>query len=54
MKYVTTHEFPPIPDRRWDWSAVTNDYEPGGPVGMGPTEIDALRDLLEQIEESKS
>jgi hypothetical protein len=49
----TFYEFPPIPDRRWDWSAVTDDYEPGHPIGRGPTEADAVRDLLEQLEEPK-
>lgn len=39
----------PIPDRRYDWSAVTDSYEPGMPVGYGATEEAAIQDLLELI-----
>lgn len=48
---VTSHEFPPIPDRRWDWSAVRDGYEPGEPIGRGATEAAAIADLLEQEQE---
>lgn len=41
----THYEPPPIPVRSYDWSAVTDDYEPGDPVGYGPTEGEALDDL---------
>jgi hypothetical protein len=52
MKIRTEYVFPPIPDRRWDWSAVDDDtYESGCPIGTGPTEKAAIADLLEQIEE---
>lgn len=52
MKLRTTHEYPPIPDRRWDWSAVDDDtYEGGCPIGHGATEAEAIADLLAQIEE---
>lgn len=50
-RIITEYEYPPIPDRRWDWSAVRGDYEPGDPIGRGPTEADAIRDLLDQEEE---
>jgi len=55
MKYrprriSTTFEYPPIPSRAWDWSAVRDGYEPGDPIGRGPTESDAIRDLLDQEE----
>jgi hypothetical protein len=43
---------PPIPDRRYDWSAVTDDYEPGHPVGHGETEEAAIRDLIEKLEDA--
>jgi hypothetical protein len=43
---------PPIPDRRYDWSAVTDDYEPGHPVGHGETEEAAIADLVEQLEDA--
>ena len=50
-KYITRYEYPPIPDRRWDWSAVTDEYDGTGPVGEGATEREALLDLLDQLEE---
>jgi hypothetical protein len=43
---------PPIPDRRYDWSAVTDDYEPGHPVGHGETEEAAIRSLIEKLEDA--
>ena len=39
----------PIPMRQFDWSAVTDDYEPGHPIGFGATETEAIRDLTEQL-----
>lgn len=48
---LTTHEFPPIPVRDMDWSAVRDGYEPGCPIGRGPTEADAIADLIEQEQE---
>lgn len=50
MKIRTNHEFPPIPDRRWDWSAIDEEtYDPEGCniIGRGPTEQAAITDLLE-------
>jgi hypothetical protein len=44
----TEYIYPPIPDRRYDWQAVRDDYEPGMPIGMGYTELDAVKDLIEQ------
>lgn len=51
----TTHEFPPIPIRSWDWSAIFDDTYCGCPdchcpVGTGPTEEAAIADLLENYE----
>jgi len=52
MKYrprriITEFEYPPIPSRAWDWSAVRDGYEPGDPIGRGTTENAAIRDLLD-------
>lgn len=47
----TEHIKPPIPDRNHDWQAVTDNYEPGQPIGHGQTEADAVYDLYMQIEE---
>jgi hypothetical protein len=48
---VTNYDYPPIPIRNMDWSAVTDNYEPGEPIGHGPTEADAVMDLFIQIAE---
>lgn len=42
----TEYVYPPIPDRRFDWSAVRHGYDIGDPIGRGPTEQDAIDDLL--------
>lgn len=56
----TSHDYPPIPDRSMDWSAVEDNYDcdcdqdgyfSNSPVGHGATEREAIDDLLEQIEE---
>jgi len=44
-KIITEFIYPPIPNRRFDWSAVTDNYEPGCPIGYGPTEQAAIDDL---------
>ena len=51
---ITEHVYPPIPSRTTDWSAVTDNYEPGAPMGWGRTEQDAIDDLLEQLLEDAS
>ncbi len=59
----TTHDYPPIPIRSMDWSAVDDDtydvdcdqdgYFSTSPVGHGPTEEAAIADLLEQLEDEE-
>ena len=52
MKIKTEFVYPPIPDRRFDWSAVNDDtYDAGCPIGYGRTEQEAIDDLMEQLEE---
>ena len=51
-KIITHYDFPPIPVRAFDWSAVRDGYEPGMPVGRGATEQAAIADLIER--EAKS
>lgn len=48
---IRTHnEFPPIPDRLFDWSAVDDEtYEPGCPIGWGSSERAAIQDLLIEL-----
>ena len=47
---ITTHVYPPIPDRRFDWCATFSDYDEGSPVGYGATEQAAIDDLHENAE----
>lgn len=47
----TEHVYPPIPDRRFDYAATMDGYEPGDPIGTGRTQEAAVIDLDEQIDE---
>jgi hypothetical protein len=51
MKINTTFVNPPIGDRSCDWEAVTDDYEPGHPIGRGATEQKAIDDLMWQLKD---
>ena len=56
MRIKAHFEFPPIPDRSQDWSAIDDDTYCGCPdchcpIGTGPTEAAAIADLLEQLED---
>ena len=55
MKILTNYWFKPIPTNRFDWSAVTEDYDGAedshDPVGYGATEAEAVRDLWREIGE---
>lgn len=42
----TEHVYPPIPVRDMDWRATFDGYEPGDYIGTGPTEADAIADLM--------
>ena len=48
---VLNNIYPPIPARQFDWQATLDGYEPGDPCGHGADKFDAVRDLLEQIDE---
>lgn len=48
---LVSFDYPPVPWRHDDWSAVEDGYEPGDPIGRGATEDEAIASLLEQIEE---
>lgn len=56
----TSFDYPPIPIRSTDWSAVdsdTYDCDQDGstcPIGRGATELAAIADLMKQIEENAS
>lgn len=54
----TNFDYPPIPVRQFDWSAIDDDTYDGAedshcPIGHGATEEDAIEDLLEQIDDDK-
>lgn len=49
MKIITSFVHPPIPDRNFDWQAVSNDYEAGDPIGHGATKEQAVNNLKSQI-----
>ena len=51
-KIITSYDYPPIPIRDYDWSAIREDYEPGDLIGTGRTEQDAIDDLVRQENES--
>lgn len=48
MKVITSFVNPPIPTRKFDWEAHIQGEEDGF-SGVGETEVDALRDLCEQL-----
>ena len=47
----TSHDYPPIPIRTFDWSAWIDGHEENGPYGQGPTRDIATADLIEQLYE---
>lgn len=52
MKIAVFYDPPPIPCRNSDYTAYDVDnYEPGMPLGRGPTPEAALAELKEQFEE---
>jgi hypothetical protein len=60
MKIRTEFIFPPIPVRDFDWTAVDDDTYDGAPdsktrnqIGYGRTEEEAIKNLLEILEEDK-
>ena len=58
MKIETSFEYPPIPIRDFDWSAIDAEtYDIEGKsciVGRGRTEAEAIADLIEKLEEARS
>lgn len=61
VKIHTSFDYPPIPIRNLDWSAVTDNYDcdcdqdgyfSTSPAGHGRTEQEAIQDLLDQLEEA--
>lgn len=50
-KIVTSHIFPPIPVRQFDWCAHFDGAEESGHYGYGRTELAAIRDLIENCDD---
>ena len=50
-KIITNYDYPPIPIRDYDWSAIREDYDEGDLIGTGRTEQDAINDLVCQENE---
>ena len=51
-KIETSHIYPPIPIRKYDWEAVRYDYDTGDFIGYGKTEQEAIQDLIKKENES--
>lgn len=49
-RIITSHVYPPIPDRRFDWCAHRDGREEDGNYGWGRTEAEAITDLIENVE----
>lgn len=47
-KIITSHDTPPIPTRKFDWSAWREGWDMGEYIGYGNTEQEAIDDLIEQ------
>ena len=47
-KIITSYDYPPIPDRKYDWSAIRESYDEGDLIGYGRTEQEAINDLISQ------
>jgi hypothetical protein len=50
MTIKTSFDYPPIPVRGFDWSAWCDEtLDEDSIIGHGKTEMEAIKDLLEQI-----
>ena len=52
-KIITHFDYPPIPIRNHDWSAMFDDYDgdPSCPRGHGTSQEEAIRDLIAQLDD---
>lgn len=48
---ITEYWRKPGPTDRFDWEAVTINYDLGSPIGYGRTETEVINDLIIQIRE---
>ena len=52
-KIITSHEYPPIPIRDYDWAAYRDNYDEGDLIGYGKTEQEAIQDLISQEKDNE-
>lgn len=53
-KIITVYDPKPVPSTQFDWSAETDEYELGDPVGYGSTEAEAIEDLKTKYREFRN
>lgn len=53
-KIITTHIYPAIPIRDFDWEAIRESYDEGYFIGVGKTEQAAIDNLLELEQENEN
>ena len=49
-RIVTTHNYPPIPNRSHDWCAFYDGDEESGCYGYGATEAEAIQDFKDNVQ----
>ena len=49
MAIITEYVAPPVPSTMYDWLAYVDGQEEEGPHGRGPSEVEAVKDLCEQL-----
>jgi hypothetical protein len=52
LPIITSHIYPPIPPRKFDWCAFREGKEELGNYGYGATEQEAIADLIALEDES--
>jgi hypothetical protein len=53
QRIETSHVYPPIPCRKFDWCAYPAGEEEDGSYGWGKTEADAIADLIEILQDDE-
>lgn len=53
-KIITSNIYPPIPVRDFDWMAYFDGDDEFGPRGYGPTEAEAIQDLIDNYDDEEA
>jgi hypothetical protein len=48
---ITEYVAPPVPSNIYDWLAYMDGQDEDGPHGRGPSELEAVKDLCNQLAE---